>query len=123
MSKYIKVPAPVTLADPATGASIEGAPSITLGDFIRNSLMADERWRTDLTWLRAEAEIRDLFKKGSEVTGYVTVRNDDYEKLVSVAKNPKGGYQGYNPVIFVQLLPLIEAIVGASDEEPKTASA
>lgn len=120
MPKYILNPGPVTLCNPADEQPIENADPISLGKFIRGSLLADQHWVSDLTWLRAKNAVMRATKPSKGDQPYIELEADVYEKLVQVARNPQNGYQGYSPFLFDQLLPFVEAIVDAKDKPPTT---
>lgn len=117
MPKFITVPSPIALTEPASGDEIKDLKPVTLGQFIRNCLLADARWSNDLEWLRSKSEITAAIKDQVDLPS-LKLRTDDHEKLAQVARKPQNGYQGYHPAVLDQLLAMIEAVVGASDSEP-----
>lgn len=116
MSKYINIPAHVSLRNPETSELLTNELPITFPRFVIGSIMSDRKWTSDIHWLRAANAVIDALNNAN---GVLELRNDEWDKLVEVAKAPSGGYQVYNPLVMPQLLPFIEAIVGASDKKPE----
>lgn len=126
--KFIKVPNPILLCDPLTGAPLKDNKDeeVTFKDFVMK-LMSNPIWMESYPRVRSANAIMEQLKLGKSV---MVLDEEDWNTLKGAAENPKQlinnqftgaqtvtGY-GWIPTCVPQLLPFIEAIVNASDKEP-----
>lgn len=121
--KYIKVPAPITLKDPQTDEVLEGK-TISFKEVVM-SFMGDPVWLQSLVNIKYGSQILDLIKSDKEI---IALDNEAWSLLKNSSENPsytintmngpvtQKGYS-YQPVVMMQLIPLIEAITQATDKE------
>jgi hypothetical protein len=127
--RYIKVPPPVQLTDPAGSPLIsdDGKPQkpFDLADLIQK-LMHNPVWTESYPNVRSADAIT---KAVAGANGVLVLAEDDWKKLEAAVQNPRavvfgssgaqvvGGF-GFHPVITPQILPLLDAIVNASPTPP-----
>jgi hypothetical protein len=117
MPKYVKVPDPVIILDPASKRPLvdeTGEPKPIFMLDVVTRLLFNEAWGSNYRSIKAALDIDKAFSTSNKV-----VELDDFgwQKLKELAEDPKAGY-GFNPLIMPQLFIFLEAIVEASDVKP-----
>lgn len=135
--RYVTSPPPVSLIDPETDQLVmeldpsTGRPTsdpprpiqpITLLDLVKRCLLADPRLSDDYASLCACVRVKDAL--AASVDGLVVFEEDDWAMLCRVIDFPerfengqrRRGYPYYNPLLMLQLKPLLDAIKFAPSE-------
>lgn len=114
MKKYITIPAAIVLRDKLTG---EMGQAVSFKDFVTVSLLSDARFGGTYENLKAAMAIDAAL---SESNGHAALDLKSWEKLKQAAEAPsEGNYPGFRNLGMIQLMPFIEAIIGASDHLTK----
>lgn len=116
--RYIIVPEPILLVEPATKEPLkdeqgETKPQ-TFADFI-GKLLFNPMWAENYKNIKSAKAIDKAVSKNEKV---VQLAEEDWKKLKDVAENPKGSY-GYHVAVMPQLLPFLDAIMEAKDAAPE----
>jgi len=111
MAKYVVVPNPITLCDPLTKATGQ---TVKFSEFVTLALLTDKRF--DGSYLNIKAATKVAEQVHDDNKKELVLETADWEKLKSAAEQPTSGtYNGYPSLAAQQLVPFIEAIVGATD--------
>jgi hypothetical protein len=110
MKKIVTVPPDVQLKDPVNG---QVGASVSFRQFVREMLLSDAAFVANYDSIRAAARIDAAIAGGA---GSVVFDLTDWEKLVKVVKTPSGGRFAQNTLPMIQLLPFMDAIIGAADQ-------
>lgn len=109
--KNIRVPNDIEIKNFATGQA-EATVSFPL--FVRMTLLSDTKFSTNYKALTTAQRIDKALDAVSE--GVCALQTADWDMLKGIAEAPSAGnYHGLAPMAMVQLIPFIDAIVGASD--------
>jgi hypothetical protein len=111
MKKIIRVPSAITLMNRDTGATGE---HVTFHKFVRTALLAGQRFSTDYAGLASAVAI-DKALDDAPNKAAVPLDLADWDRLSAEAKASTCQYGGIPPLALQQLLPYIEAIIGAQD--------
>lgn len=134
-NRYIEIPAAVPLLDPSTGKPIpdeNGKDQSWDFDFVMHKLMSNPIWGESYAAMRSQDAIHDAWKNAKD--GVVTLPEEDWKRLKDTAESPRTtvstpmGNQampgfGVHPMLARCLVPLLSAIVNASDKPPKAKEA
>lgn len=127
--RFIQIPEPVRFVNPDTEEPLIGEDGSSL-QFTMKDLLGrlneNPRWGSSYSGLRAQDAIRKAFKKAmSEGINHFCVSEEDWIFLKGTVESPicmvnDVPTQGFriNPLLVVQILPLLDAIVRASDSPP-----
>jgi len=134
--RYIKIPEPITLRDPASGAvatmpGANGEQAPVVWDFgtILAKIMSNPKWSDSLAQMRAQAAIMEAFEAAKAAESHVLeLAEEDWTKLREAVETPRTlipetgqvvpGF-GLIPSMGRQLLPLVLPIADATTQRPK----
>lgn len=74
--------------------------------FIERTLLRDKQFGGNSDWLIAALEIRTGFRVPAD--GFVTLTDDQWNKLSAVAKQPS---EPYNPLVMIEAKTFLDAIL------------
>lgn len=106
--RYIKIPEPLQIKVPTSEERIE-AP---FPKFLREMLL-DPQFAKNYKTLKIAAAIDKALDKAN---GVLALENEHWNLLKKVIEEPNGGYMGG---VGPQILPFLEAVITATDEEPE----
>lgn len=110
--KTFKLPADITLVDRLTG---EAGQTVTFQQFLTLGLMVDGRFSNSYAALKKSQRIEKAFDSVAPGDS-VKLDTADWELLRDVASAPSNGqYGAFSSLAMCQLVPFIDAIVGASE--------
>jgi hypothetical protein len=130
--RYIEVPAPVTLRDPATKEVLkdqDGKDQVWTFPQIINKLMSNPKWGESYAAMRSQGAIEDALTD-SVKDGVMVLSEEDWTKLKEAVETPRtavittmgpqvfSGF-GLHPMLSRQLLPLLVPIIEAPAERKK----
>jgi hypothetical protein len=134
-NRYIVIPSPVILLDPATRKplrDLEGKEEWRDFDFIMEKLLSNPMWSETLAMMRSQDAIHDAWQEAKDAGpgGVMTLAEEDWTKLKTAVETPRStvmtnlGVQtvvgfGLNPTFTRHLVPLLMPIVDAKTEKPK----
>jgi hypothetical protein len=121
--KFVQIPKGVALVAPTTGAMIanekDGSQrTVSFREFVVGTLLADPSWTRSLVHVKSGLAIQNAVAAAAE-GDVVQLDAQDWTALNAVAWNPSGGYAGWHPMLIYQFVPFFDAIVGASDVDPR----
>ena len=107
--KYVTIPAPITLVDPATKTVLkdekgESVP-VTFHDFV-SKLLFNPLWAENYKNIKSAKAIESAFEANAKIA---PLAEEDWKKLRDIVENPKGGY-GYHAAVMPQLLPFLDGM-------------
>jgi hypothetical protein len=121
--KFVQIPKDVALVAPTTGAMIanekDGSQrTVTFREFVVGTLLADPSWTRSLVQVKSGLAIQNALAAAA-ADDVVQLDAQDWTALNAVAWNPSGGYVGWHPMLIYQFVPFFDAIVGATDVDPR----
>jgi hypothetical protein len=115
MKKFITVPADISVKDPVSKE--DKGISVSFREFVIGTLLADKRFAGSYQAIKSALTI-DECVGDCAVGGVVSLPLEAWQKLKDSAENPtEGAYcTRFNAVGLMQLVPFMEAIIGAADK-------
>lgn len=104
--KHIRIPEPITIE--------QSGEKVAFKDFVSSVPLADRAFGEDYSALMSASKVKRIVADGS-VGKWVSIEDADYDRLERAVRTPANPY---NPIVGVQLVPFMEAILDASDEVP-----
>lgn len=109
----ITVPEPVKLVHPETNEPLDDG-VVAFETFVRKSILSDIQWRYGFEAVSAQGAIYGVLK--ATTGGQILLPTNQWKILRDITQKPHDGYQGYHPAVLSQLLPFINAIIGAQEQ-------
>jgi hypothetical protein len=123
MSKYLTVPAEITLKNPLNKE--QPGDKMTFREFVFVCLLTDKRFSGGWQAIKAAISISDAVE-AAEPGKTFQLDQADWEQLKAVVESPTGGQYGngqLNGIGLMQLRPYFEAVLNAADRAPKAVKA
>lgn len=129
--RYIKIPSPVTFVHPVTKAPVEPAETCSFMELVLK-VMENPKWKVSYDDMMAARNILVALDTAMNTKSETMVLlESDWARLEEAVRNPRQfimnkitgtkvepGF-GYHPLVASQILPLCDAVIGASKEPPQ----
>lgn len=130
-TRYIEIPAPITIKDPVSKEPLLNDGKLEIWDFktMISKIMSNPKWGESYVAMRAQAAIEDALADAKD--GVMVVAEEDWNRLRDAAENPRSqvitnmgpqvvqGFFGVHPTLARQLIPLLAPIMDAKTERPR----
>jgi len=129
--KHIQILEPIQLINPATGEAAKELVDpvhqiyktqdpISMARFVVTNLLNDPVWNDNWRAMSAATRIKRAF---DTATKWVSLEDDDFDKLKAVIEDPRVKGWGLNPPMYVQqMAPFCVAVLAASSTRPDESS-